>query len=149
MQKAERDCLHNPLNRPPHAAYFTIEAGVKVEEKTSLRKTYGRQHRVKSHAAFQQVYENGTSYVDRCGVFYVMASTTGSSQLGTAVGKRLGHAVLRNSIKRKMREVFRQHQHTFHHPVCLVWVARRPIIHAPYAVYEKVFYRLAKKAGLL
>ena len=142
MQKAERDCLHNPLNRPPHAAYFTIE-------KTSLRKTYGRQHRVKTHTAFQQVYESGTSYVDRCGVFYVVASPTGISQLGTAVGKRLGHAVLRNSIKRKMREVFRRHQYLFHHPVCLVWVARRPLIRAPYAVYEKVFYRLAKKAGLL
>lgn len=118
-------------------------------EETSQRKTYGRKNRVKTHEAFQKVYEGGRSYVDRSGVFYVLASPGGTSQLGTAVGKRLGHAVLRNRIKRRMREVFRQNQHRLKTPVQIVWVARRPLSHAPYGMYEKVFDRLAKKAGLL
>lgn len=120
-----------------------------MEEQASQRKTYGRKNRVKTHEAFQLVYEKGKSYVDRCAVFYVLDSDSGTSQLGTAVGKRLGHAVLRNSIKRKMREVFRQNRLRFKKPVQLVWVARRPLSRAPYAVYEKVFHRLARKAGLL
>ena len=71
------------------------------------------------------------------------------NQLGTAVGKKLGHAVLRNQVKRRMREVFRKEQARLKGKHAIVWVARHRLAHAPYEVYEEVFRRLARKAGLL
>lgn len=59
---------------------------------------YTQANRVKSHQRFQEVYEKGRSFADRYGVFYVLPSENGENQLGTAVGKKLGHAVLRNQV---------------------------------------------------
>lgn len=38
-----------------------------------------------------------------------------------------------------MRETFRQHQYRLKKPVSIVWVARRRLAHAPFAMYETVF----------
>lgn len=118
-------------------------------EQNVPRKKYTQANRVKSHERFQETYEKGRSYVDRYGVFYVLPSATGRNQLGTAVGKRLGHAVLRNQVKRRMREVFRKEQAGLKGKNAIVWVARHRLAHAPYGVYQEVFRRLARKAGLL
>lgn len=120
-----------------------------LEQKVPQKETYTQKNRVKSHEHFQKIYENGQSYVDSYGVFYVLPSENGQCQLGTAVGKKLGHAFLRNQIKRRMREVFRKEQNQLNRKVSIVWVARHRLAHAPYGAYEKVFQRLAKKAGLL
>ena len=113
------------------------------------KETYIQKNRVKSHEHFQKIVENGQAYVDSYGVFYILPSENGQCQLGTAVGKKLGHAFLRNQIKRRMREVFRKEQSLLKEKVSIVWVARYRLAHAPYGAYEKVFQRLAKKAGLL
>lgn len=113
------------------------------------KNTYTQAHRVKAHEDFQKIHDKGQSVVDGYGVFYFLPSPHDHSQLGTAVGKKLGNAVLRNKIKRRMRETFRQHQYRLKKPVSIVWVARRRLAHTPFAMYETVFLRLAKKAGLL
>ena len=59
---------------------------------------YTQANRVKAHGRFQEVYEKGRSFADRYGVFYVLPSANGQNQLGTAVGKRLGHALLAKKV---------------------------------------------------
>ena len=112
-------------------------------EQNVPRNKDSQDNRVKSHERFQDIYEKGRSYVDRYGVFYVLPSATGRNQLGTAVGKRLGHAVLRNQVKRRMREVFRKEQAGLKGKNAIVWVARHRLAHAPYGGYQEVFRRLA------
>ena len=119
------------------------------EQADPVRYTYTRQMRVKKHEQFQKIHEEGKCVVDAYGVFYILPSPTGCCQLGTAVGKRLGHAVLRNRIKRRMRETFRRQQGRIKCPVSIVWVARGRLARAPFTMYEKVFIRLAGKDGLL
>lgn len=130
--------------------YSMRQVPIALEQEQMPRKnTYTQAHRVKAHEDFQKIHDKGQSVVDGYGVFYFLPSPHDHSQLGTAVGKKLGNAVLRNKIKRRMRETFRQHQYCLKKPVSIVWVARRRLAHAPFAMYETVFLRLAKKAGLL
>jgi ribonuclease P protein component len=137
------------------APYFTagslmrqVPNGLK-QQNSPGRYTYTQAMRVKKHEQFQKIHDEGDCVVDAYGVFYIMPSPNGVCQLGTAVGKKLGHAVLRNKIKRRMRETFRLHQERLTRPVSIVWVARGRLARAPFAMYEKVFMRLAAKAGLL
>lgn len=115
------------------------------------RKKYnlGKVNRLKSRKCFQLVYTSGRTVVDALSVFYILSEKGQDLKLGLAVGKKLGCAVVRNRVKRLMREVFRMHKHELKPGYHLVWVARRKLTKADYKTFERVFLRLAKRAALL
>ena len=55
---------------------------------------------------FERVYRQGTAY--RCRLFSVHAfpNEHGAPRLGLSVSRRVGNAVTRNAVRRKLREVF-------------------------------------------
>ena len=65
------------------------------------------------------------------------------------MGKKVGNAVIRNHVKRMMREVFRMHKGELKNNFKVVWVARKRLAQADFKTYERVFFRLAKRAALL
>lgn len=105
--------------------------------------------RLKSKQGFQTVYRNGRTVVDGLAVFYILPQERPELKLGLAVGKKLGCAVVRNRIKRRMREAFRLNQEKIKKGYHIVWVARRKLAKADYKTFERVFLRLAKRAALL
>lgn len=104
--------------------------------------------RIKSKQSFQAVYNQGRSFVDGMSIFYVIADQDESVRLGLAVGKKLGCAVVRNHLKRMMREVFRRHKAELKKGYRIVWVARRRLVKADLEAFEYTFSKLAKKAAL-
>lgn len=110
---------------------------------------FRRVNRLKKNKSFQAVYKTGSSVVERGGVLYWTKRSGQPKKIGFAVGKKLGHAVIRNRIKRLMREVFRLHQQKLPEEVDLIFVARRPLVGAGFKQAEAVFLRLCRRAGLL
>jgi ribonuclease P protein component len=57
---------------------------------------------------FDRVYRDGSSRANRFLVFYSFprAATAGSPRLGISVGRKVGGAVVRNRVKRTLREAF-------------------------------------------
>ena len=104
--------------------------------------------RLKSKQSFQAVYNQGRSFVDGTSVFNVLTDQDENVRLGLAVGKKLGCAVVRNHIKRMMREVFRKHKSELKLGCHIVWVARRRLVEADLEVFERSFVKLARKAAL-
>ena len=111
--------------------------------------TFKKLNRLKSKKSFQVVYGKGRTVVDALSVFYILADQGEDLQIGLAVGKKLGCAVVRNRVKRLMREVFRMHKAELKKGYHIVWVARRKLTKADYKTFERVFLRLAKRAALL
>ena len=106
-------------------------------------------NRLKSKKSFQFVYGKGRTVVDGMSVFYILANQGDDLKIGLAVGKKLVCAVVRNKVKRMMREVFRMHRAELKKGYHIVWVARRKLTKADYKTFERVFLRLAKRASLL
>ena len=127
---------------------FSMRLGVNILEKTRRFK-FGKMERIKSKKGFQLVYNSGRSVVDSLSVIYVLTSPSDKVQIGLAVGKKLGNAVLRNHVKRMMREVFRYRKHELKAGSRIICVARKKLIAADYNTYDRVFMRLVKRAGLL
>ena len=127
---------------------FSMRLGENILEK-SRRFNFGKMERIKSKKGFQLVYSSGRSVVDSLSVIYVLTFPSDKVQIGLAVGKKLGNAVLRNHVKRMMREVFRNRKHELKAGSRIVWVARKKLIAADYHTYDRVFMRLVKRAGLL
>ena len=110
---------------------------------------FTKDNRIKSKGEFQLVYNTGRSIVDGLSVLYVLRSENAKIKIGLAVGKKIGNAVVRNRIKRLMRETFRKYKDQLKENTQIVWVARKKLQSADLKTYERVFLRLAKRAALL
>ena len=60
-----------------------------------------------SQAQFQAVYTGGTSWADRHVVLKVLPNALDISRYGLSVSRRVGKAVIRNRVKRRLREIIR------------------------------------------
>lgn len=65
------------------------------------------EHRLRKSADFMTVVKNGRRWVGRAVVLTVAHGNTQNSRFGLAVSKRVGNAVIRNLVKRRLREILR------------------------------------------
>ena len=69
-----------------------------------------KKHRLTRSADFQRVYRQGKSVAGRYLVLYYFnrsPGTGGVPRLGLSVSKKVGGAVIRNKVKRTLKEAFR------------------------------------------
>ncbi|MCQ2361562.1 MAG: ribonuclease P protein component [Acidaminococcaceae bacterium] len=109
--------------------------------------SFPKQNKLKKKKHFQFVYQRGKAHANLFGAIYVMKGE--GLQIGLAVGKKLGHAVVRNHIKRMMREAFRLHHEQIKPGYHLIWVARYKLVHAGLANFEMTLLTLCREAGIL
>ena len=60
---------------------------------------------VKENGDFRRIYRKGRSAVSGGVVVYCMKNRQGMSRLGVTVSTKLGHAVVRNRVRRRFREL--------------------------------------------
>ncbi|MGE5577130.1 MAG: ribonuclease P protein component [Syntrophothermus sp.] len=102
--------------------------------------------RLKRPDDFRRVYAHGTSYVHKVIVLYVLPSGKGLSRIGLVVSKKIGKAVVRNKIKRRLRAITDSAQITGGFD--LVVVARGRAREATFGALQEAFSLLARKAGI-
>ena len=71
------------------------------------------------------------------------------SRLGITVSTKLGHAVVRNRVRRRLRELYRLHRQEMLPGYDLIVVARVRAVEMPYAKLEKQYLRCLAQLGLL
>ena len=82
-------------------------------------------------------------------VLYARRNRTGTNRIGITVGKKLGHAVVRNRARRRIREVYRLNEQKFQPGWDIVVVARTRCVSTDFASLTEAFLSLAEKAGIL
>ena len=82
-------------------------------------------------------------------VLYARKNRTGTNRVGITVSKKLGHAVVRNRVRRRLREVYRLHESRFQPGWDIVVVARSRCISASFQDIVNAYLALANKAGIL
>ncbi len=82
-------------------------------------------------------------------VLYARPNRTDTNRVGITVSKKLGHAVVRNRVRRRLREVYRLHEDRFAPGWDIVVVARSRCVDAPFRKLVNAYLSLAEKAGLL
>ena len=82
-------------------------------------------------------------------VLYARPNRMGVNRVGITTGKKLGHAVVRNRARRRLREVYRLNEHLFKPGYDIVVVARARCVSADFQKLTKAYLSLAAKAGIL
>lgn len=103
---------------------------------------------LKSSRLFQMVYQKGRSWANRYLVLYVFPAVGAETKAGFAAGKKLGGAVLRNRLKRLLRESYRRQRPQVKEGYSILLVARQAAVGVKEPVMEKAFTSLGKKAGI-
>ncbi len=104
---------------------------------------------IKHNSRFRTVYSKGESIADRYLVLYKLASQTAESHLGITVSGKVGKAVVRNKIKRQIKEIIRLSECPIKEGYDIIFLARRPAPEANYADLKNSVMRLLKKMDLL
>lgn len=104
---------------------------------------------LKLNYVFRRLYTKGAVCASRSVVLYARKNNLGINRIGITTGKKLGHAVVRNRVRRRLREVYRINEARFIPGYDLVVVARTHAIEAKFTSLESDYLRCAKKLGLL
>lgn len=106
-------------------------------------------HSMKENSLFRRLYARGKSAANSYLVIYCRKNGSTENRIGYTVSKKLGHAVVRNRVRRRLREIYRLHESEFLPGRDIVVVARSRTVGAPYAKLERAFLSLSEKLGLL
>ena len=104
---------------------------------------------LKRNSDFRRLYAKGKSAATSRLVLYCRRREGERSRLGLTVGTRIGKAVVRNRVRRRLREIYRTNEGRFRPGTDLVVVARSRAVESTYRELEADFLRLAEKLGLL
>ena len=105
-----------------------------------LKKTY----------QFKRVYNNGKSYANRLIVLYVLKTNQHETRrVGYSVSKKIGKAVVRNRVKRLLKEVYRHNKDKLELGIDLVFIARNPIVNASYQQIEQAVNQLFTNSKII
>jgi ribonuclease P protein component len=74
---------------------------------------------------------------------------SGLFRIGLITSRRLGSAVVRNRVRRRLREIVRQHQHDLRQDLWIVVIAKSDATNASYRELEDEWLRLARRASIL
>ena len=104
---------------------------------------------LKSNRDFRRLYSRGKRAVSPTMAVYVRRGRPGQNRLGITVSKKLGNAVTRNKVRRRLREIYRLHEEEFLSGRDIVIVARTRAVHVSYWTLDRDLTRLFKRLGLL
>ena len=104
---------------------------------------------VKENYEFRRIYRKGKSVVSPAMVLYCQKNRQGRTRLGITVSTKLGKAVVRNRVRRRLREIWRLNKKEMKAGWDIILVARVRAVDMPYQKLNKMYLRLLSEADLL
>ena len=103
---------------------------------------------LKLNHIFRRLYST-SGHANSFLVLYARKNRTATNRVGITVSKKLGSAVVRNRVRRRLREVYRLNEQQFAPGWDIVVVARSRSVTANFQKLTRAYLSLAEKAGIL
>ena len=103
---------------------------------------------LKLNHIFRRLYRT-SGQANSCLVLYARKNRTGTNRVGITVSKKLGKAVVRNRVRRRIREAYRLNEERFQPGWDIVIVARSRAVDASFQRLTQGLLSLSEQAGIL
>ena len=104
---------------------------------------------IKRDYEFRRLYSKGKSAVTSPLVVYCRKNGRGYNQIGITVSTKVGKAVQRNKVRRRLREIYRLNEDKLIRGINVVIVARVKSRHVSYWDLERAYLSACEKLGIL
>ncbi len=114
--------------------------------------SFSRARRLTRPTEFLRVKTEGTAQRGALivlGVLVLEKEESTGFRAGFVTSKRVGGAVVRNRVRRRLREMVRRNQRALRSGIWIVLIARPAAAEASYSALEDEWLRLAKRAFIL
>lgn len=109
-----------------------------------------RKLRLRNRADFSRVYRYGKSFANRqLVVYWSNKSNLDRFRLGVSASKKIGNAVVRNRMRRMLKEIVRLHETEIRDQVDIIIIVRNGAVGMEYKELEKSVLHVLRKAMLL
>ncbi len=104
---------------------------------------------LKQNHEFRRLYNKGKSAVSPYFAIYCRKNRRPVSRLGITTGVKLGNAVKRNRVRRRIRALYRTNEAQILPGYDIVVVARTKAVFSHYSELERSFLKLLRKLDLM
>ncbi|MFZ7133505.1 MAG: ribonuclease P protein component [Eubacteriales bacterium] len=102
-----------------------------------------------NNKVFRHIYKHGKSFGNKSLVIYFIENGYDYNRLGITVSKKLGNSVIRNRIKRLIKESFRNNIAKLKIGYDIIFIARMPCKDLSYKEIQSALKHVIKKVGLI
>lgn len=106
-------------------------------------------YRLRSNMEFRKVYSGGKNYWNRNLVLYVKKNNIGNTRVGYSITKKIGNSVIRNKIRRRMKEIYRLNFKCIKSNYDLIFIPKKNVVDISYKELESAMLHILKLAGVL
>ena len=100
---------------------------------------FSKPFHLRTSGEFRNVFKNGRKIVTPTLVFHILKTNLSTTRLGLAVSKKVGNAVVRNKVRRRIKEVFRTRKSGFQDQFDMVVYPRFGILTRKFGDYHQSF----------
>jgi ribonuclease P protein component len=104
---------------------------------------------LKKNHEFRRLYNKGKSAASQCVVVYCKRNGLSENRLGITVSKKVGGAVQRNLVRRRLKEIYRLNEAKLSIGFDVVIVARVKSLNTEYRKLDSSVLFLFKKLGII
>lgn len=109
-----------------------------------------KNNRLKDRADFSRVYRSGRSWANHQLVLYVLKKPEVETfRVGISASKKIGNAVVRNRMRRLIKEIVRLQADQMVDHVDLVFIVRKGAVDMDYEQLKKSVLHICRKASVL
>src|SRR5699024_2737062 len=129
--------------------FFQAEDGIRDRNVTGVQTCALPIYRIKRNEEFQRIFNAGKSFANReLVIYYIKKNHQTHFRVGLSVGKKIGNAVMRNQIKRYLREAFISLEDKINQDLDIIIIARNPTINMDNNKIKKSLSKLIHKENL-
>jgi len=106
-------------------------------------------NRLRKNEDFKKVYKYGKSYYNRNLIMYIRKNDLEYSRIGFTVTKKIGNSVVRNKIRRRIKEIVRKNLGNIMDGYDIILIPKKNVIDISFQELESAIFHIFKLANIL